>query len=75
MHAESPLAIKQKLRADRLIWQIASQQILGTGNVVYQQVNPPIKFTGTRGVGKLQDQSIVVSSDGKQQVRTEFLPK
>jgi hypothetical protein len=28
-----------------------------------------------RGVGKLQDQSIVVSSDGKQQVRTEFVPE
>jgi LPS export ABC transporter protein LptC len=64
-----------QLRADRLIWQMTSQQIVGTGNVVYQQVSPLIKFTGTRGVGKLQDQSIVVSSDGKQQVRTEFVPK
>jgi LPS export ABC transporter protein LptC len=64
-----------KLRADRLVWQIASQQLVGTGNVMYQQVNPVIKFTGTRGVGKLQDRSIVVSSDGKQQVQTEFIPK
>ncbi|WP_310485082.1 LPS export ABC transporter periplasmic protein LptC [Chamaesiphon sp. VAR_48_metabat_403] len=64
-----------KLRSDRLIWQIASQQLVGTGNVVYQQVDPVIKFTGTRGIGKLQDRSIVVSSDGKQQVRTEFIPK
>lgn len=64
-----------KLRADRLVWQMTSQQIVGTGNVVYQQVSPLIKFIGTRGVGKLQDQSIVVSSDGKQQVRTEFVPE
>jgi lipopolysaccharide export system protein LptA len=64
-----------KLQADRLVWQMTSQQIVGTGNVVYQQVSPLIKFTGTRGVGKLQDQSIVVSSDGKQQVRTDFVPK
>ena len=63
-----------KLRSDRLIWQIASQQLVGTGNVVYQQINPVIKFTGTRGVGKLQDRSIVVSSDGKQRVQTEFVP-
>jgi LPS export ABC transporter protein LptC len=63
-----------KLQADRLSWQIASQQLVGTGNVVYQQINPLIKFTGSRGVGKLQDQSIVVSSDNKQQVRTEFAP-
>ena len=64
-----------KLRSDRLIWQIASQQIVGTGNVVYQQINPLIKFTGTRGVGKLQDKSVVVSSEGKKQVQTEFVPK
>ncbi len=64
-----------KLGADRLFWQIASQQIVGTGNVVYQQISPLIKFTGTRGVGKLQDQSIVVSSDSKQRVQTEFIPQ
>jgi LPS export ABC transporter protein LptC len=64
-----------KLQSDRLIWQIASQQLVGTGNVVYQQLNPVIKFTGTRGVGKLQDRSIVVSSDSKQRVQTEFVPK
>jgi len=63
-----------KLGADRLFWQIASQQIVGTGNVVYQQISPMIKFTGSRGVGKLQDQSIVVSSDSKQQVQAEFIP-
>jgi LPS export ABC transporter protein LptC len=63
-----------KLQSDRLIWQIASQQLVGTGNVVYQQINPVIKFTGTRGIGKLQDRSIVVSSDGKQRVQTEFIP-
>ncbi len=64
-----------KLHADKLVWQMTSQQIVGTGNVVYQQVNPLIKFTGTRGIGRLQDQSISVSSDGKQQVRTDFIPK
>jgi LPS export ABC transporter protein LptC len=62
------------LRADRLVWEMTSQQLVGTGNVVYQQVDPLIKFIGTRGVGKLQDQSIVVSSDSKQQVKTEFFP-
>jgi LPS export ABC transporter protein LptC len=63
-----------KLEANRLVWEITSQQLIGTGNVVYQQIDPAIKFTGTRGVGKLQDRSIVVSG-GKQQVRTEFIPK
>ncbi len=64
-----------KLRSDRLIWQIASQQLVGTGNVVYQQTAPTITFTGSRGVGKLQDRSIVISSDGKRRVRTDFIPQ
>ena len=64
-----------KLEANQLVWEITSQQLVGTGNVVYQQIDPVIKFTGTRGVGKLQDRSIVVSSSGKQQVQTEFIPK
>jgi LPS export ABC transporter protein LptC len=63
-----------KLEANRLVWEITSQQLIGTGNVVYQQIDPVIKFTGARGVGKLQDKSIVVSG-GKEQVRTEFIPK
>jgi LPS export ABC transporter protein LptC len=64
-----------QLKADRLVWEITTQQLVGTGNVVYQQIDPAIKFTGNRSVGKLQDQSIVVSGGNKQQVRTEFMPK
>ena len=63
-----------RLEANQLVWEITSQQLIGTGNVTYQQIDPIIKFTGTRGVGKLQDRSIVVSG-GKEQVRTEFIPK
>ncbi len=65
---------RAKLEANQLVWEITSQQLIGTGNVVYQQIDPVIKFTGARGVGKLQDRSIVVSG-GKEQVRTEFIPK
>jgi lipopolysaccharide assembly outer membrane protein LptD (OstA) len=63
------------LRADRLVWEMTSQQLVGTGNVVYQQTTPQIKFTGNRGVGKLQDQSIVITSERPQQVQTEIIPK
>jgi LPS export ABC transporter protein LptC len=66
---------QSKLNADRLVWEMTSQQLIGTGNVVYQQVDPVIKFTGTRSVGKLQDRSIVVSGGSNQQVRTDFIPK
>ena len=66
---------RAKLRADKLVWEMTSQQLIGTGNVVYQQTNPQIKFTGSRGIGKLQDQSVVISSDQRGQVRTEVTPK
>ncbi len=64
-----------KLYADSLTWQIVSQQLIGTGNIIYQQSQPSIRFTGTRSVGKLQDQSIVVTSDRQRQVQTEIIPK
>lgn len=64
-----------KLEANQLVWEITSQQLIGTGNVVYQQIDPTIKFTGTRGVGRLQDRSIIVSGGGNQQVRTEVIPR
>lgn len=64
-----------KLYADRLTWQMVSQQLIGTGNIIYQQSQPSIRFTGTRSVGKLQDQSIVVTSDRQRQVQTEIIPK
>jgi LPS export ABC transporter protein LptC len=64
-----------KLYADRLTWQMTSQQIIGTGNIVYQQTQPSIRFTGNRSVGKLQDQSIVVTSDRQHQVQTDIIPK
>jgi LPS export ABC transporter protein LptC len=64
-----------QLYADRLTWQMTSQQLIGTGNIIYQQTQPSIKFTGDRSVGKLQDQSIVVTSDRQRQVQTEIIPK
>jgi LPS export ABC transporter protein LptC len=63
------------LQADRLEWQMTNQEIVATGNVVYNQTQPQIKFSGTRGVGKLQDQSVVVTSDRSKQVQTEIIPE
>jgi LPS export ABC transporter protein LptC len=64
-----------KLYADRLTWQMISQQLIGSGNIIYQQTEPSIRFTGDRSIGKLQDQSIVVTSDRQHQVQTEIIPK
>ena len=63
------------LFANQLTWEIPTQNIQASGNVRYQQVNPPFSTTGPTAVGKLQDQSIVVSSSGTgNRVVTEIIP-
>jgi LPS export ABC transporter protein LptC len=59
------------LTADRLTWNIASQQVDAEGNVVYTQPDPPTTLRGPRAVGKLQDRTIVVSGG---RVETQIVP-
>lgn len=64
-----------KLYANQLVWEIPTQNIQASGNVMYQQVNPPFNTTGATAVGRLQDQSVVVSSGGGgSRVVTEIIP-
>jgi lipopolysaccharide export system protein LptA len=62
------------LRADSITWAIDSQQITGRGGVRYQQINPKLVLTGSEGVGKLQDQNVVVTGSSRQLVETEIIP-
>jgi LPS export ABC transporter protein LptC len=64
------------LYANQLTWEIPTQNIQASGNVRYQQVNPPFNTTGPTAVGKLQDQSVVVSGGGAGgRVVTEIIPE
>lgn len=63
-----------KLLANQMTWDIPTQNIQASGNVIYQQVNPPFNTTGPTARGKLQDQSIVVSSAPGKRVVTEIIP-
>jgi lipopolysaccharide export system protein LptA len=62
------------LYANQMAWEIQTQKIQASGNVIYKQVNPPFNVTGPTAVGKLQDQSIVVSSEPGKRVVTEIIP-
>jgi len=64
------------LYANQMAWEIQTQKIQASGNVIYKQVNPPFNVTGPTAVGKLQDQSIVVSGGGTggSRVVTEIIP-
>jgi LPS export ABC transporter protein LptC len=64
-----------KIYANQMTWDIPTQNIQASGNVMYQQINPPFNTTGSTAVGKLQDQNIVVSSAGpSKRVVTEIIP-
>ncbi|NEO97271.1 MAG: LPS export ABC transporter periplasmic protein LptC [Symploca sp. SIO2E9] len=63
-----------KLYANQLRWDIPTQNMQASGNVIYQQIDPPLLTTGAAAVGKLQDQSIVVNGGAGEPVVTEIIP-
>lgn len=52
---------QQSLNSQNLTWYVPTQLVEATGDVVYQQVEPPASFRGQKAVGKLQEQNVVVS--------------
>lgn len=65
---------QSQLYATQLRWDIPTQNIDASGNVIYKQLNPPLNVTGATAKGKLQDQSIVVNSGAGSRVVTEIIP-
>jgi LPS export ABC transporter protein LptC len=63
-----------KIQADKITWDITSQQITGKGQIRYQQTDPILKVNGAEALGKLQDQSVVVTGNGKDFVETQIIP-
>lgn len=65
---------QSQLYATQMRWDIPTQNIDASGNVIYKQLNPPLNVTGATAKGKLQDQSIVVNSGASSRVVTEIIP-
>jgi LPS export ABC transporter protein LptC len=63
-----------KLSTNQIEWNIATQQINTNSKVIYQQSNPPLKLTGSSGIGRLQNQTFVVSGGNNERVVTEIIP-
>ncbi|MGK7889953.1 MAG: LPS export ABC transporter periplasmic protein LptC [Leptolyngbyaceae cyanobacterium] len=60
-----------RLRSDELTWTVSSQRVVAEGNVVYRQADPIFNLRGPRAVGRLEDETIVVSGG---RVVTEVIP-
>ncbi|MGF1480248.1 MAG: LPS export ABC transporter periplasmic protein LptC [Cyanophyceae cyanobacterium] len=63
-----------KLYSRELTWTISSQTVEAIGNVVYEQTNPPARLTGTKAVGKLQDNRVAVTGTASARVVTRIVP-
>ena len=61
-----------RLNADRLTWTVPTQNLLAEENVVYRQPDPPLDLKGDRAVGRLANQTIVITGE---QVVTEIIPQ
>ncbi|MEA5572425.1 LPS export ABC transporter periplasmic protein LptC [Calothrix sp. UHCC 0171] len=66
---------RQAIRSDKLTWYLNNQQVEAQGNVVYQQAEPSLTFTGESATGNIQQEKIVVKSGGSgQRVITNIVP-
>ncbi|MCL6433939.1 MAG: LPS export ABC transporter periplasmic protein LptC [Leptolyngbyaceae cyanobacterium HOT.MB2.61] len=59
------------LGANRIIYNLTTQDFVAEGGVTYRQADPPFNLAGPRAIGRVQDQTIVVSGG---RVVTEFIP-
>lgn len=60
-----------EFKADRMTWVIPAEEFQAEGNVFYRQADPPFTVTGPKAVGKLQNQSIVMTGGD---VVTDVIP-
>ena len=67
---------QSQLYARQLTWYIPTEKVEARGNVIYEQTEPPLKLTGDKAIGKLRNNSVVVTSDNNPQNRvfTEIVP-
>ncbi|HSM80584.1 MAG TPA: LPS export ABC transporter periplasmic protein LptC [Nodosilinea sp.] len=64
-------ANQARMTSDRMNWNVETQTVVAEGRVNYRQADPAINLNGSRAVGRLDDQTVVV--DGGR-VITEIVP-
>ncbi|MDF5718097.1 MAG: LPS export ABC transporter periplasmic protein LptC [Rhizonema sp. NSF051] len=66
----------QLLKSKKLTWYLNNQFVEAQGNVFYQQMDPPLSFTGQQASGNLQDENIVVKgNNSSDKVYTKIIPQ
>lgn len=63
------------LYARQLVWDIPTEKVEATGNVIYRQADPPLNLRGDKAIGTLNNNNLVITSKNQQnQVITEIIP-
>ena len=65
---------KATLYSNELVWNITSKIVDARGNVIYSQIDPELNLTGYKALGKLDDNSIVVTGNNGKRVVTNIIP-
>ncbi len=67
---------QSKLFSNQLTWNISNQTLEALGNVVYEQTqSPKFNLTGSKAIGILQNNSVIVTSNNPDRVVTEIYPE
>lgn len=64
-----------KLYSNQLAWNMDSQMVEASGNVIYEQEQPKMNFTGERAVGIIKDNSLILNGNTSDRVVTEIYPE
>lgn len=65
---------QSELIGQQVTWYISNEQFIAEGNVRYRQTDPPLNLNGTKAVGRLRDQTVVVTGNPGDRVVTEIIP-
>lgn len=65
---------QSQLYADEVVWKIPSRRMSATGNVSYEQTNPPLHLKGIKAEGDLAKSNVLVFGEQPQGVVTKIMP-
>ncbi|MFM2313222.1 MAG: hypothetical protein RLZZ04_2498 [Cyanobacteriota bacterium] len=57
-----------ELYARKIIWELKTEEVEATGNVIYEQAKPKARLKGEKAIGTFGNNNITVTSNGKEPV-------
>lgn len=64
-----------KLYSNQLAWNMDTQMVEASGNVIYEQAEPKMNFTGEKAIGVIKDNNLVLNGNNNDRVVTEIYPE